>query len=170
VPHIDFHKKAELKKIKTYNMIKIDGFNIIDISVRTSNRNNQSAQDLAKLWGEFYEKGLLDKIPNKVSNDIYSIYTDYKSDFTDEYTTVIGMQVTSLEDIPAGLIGRQFSSDNFIRLVAKGSMPKAIVDVWMDVWNRDKELNRKYSYDFEVYGDKSQNGEDSEVDIYIAVH
>jgi len=151
-------------------MIKIDGFNIIDISVRTSNRNNQSAQDLAKLWGEFYEKGLLDKIPNKVSNDIYSIYTDYKSDFTDEYTTVIGMQVTSLEDIPAGLIGRQFSSDNFIRLVAKGSMPKAIVDVWMDVWNRDKELNRKYSYDFEVYGDKSQNGEDSEVDIYIAVH
>jgi len=150
-------------------MIKIDGFNIIGISVRTSNRNNQSAQDLAKLWGEFYEKGLFDKIPNKVSNDIYSIYTDYKSDFTDEYTTVIGMQVTSLEDIPAGLIGRQFSSDNFIRFVAKGSMPKVIVDVWMDVWNRDKELNRKYSYDFEVYGDKSQNGEDSEVEIYIAV-
>jgi len=79
------------------------------------------------------------------------------------------MQVTSLEDIPAGLIGRQFSSDNFIRFVAKGSMPKVIVDVWMDVWNRDKELNRKYSYDFEVYGDKSQNGEDSEVEIYIAV-
>jgi len=151
-------------------MIKIDGFNIIGISVRTSNRNNQSAQDLAKLWGEFYEKGLFDKIPNKVSNDIYSIYTDYKSDFTDEYTTVIGMQVTSLEDIPAGLIGQQFSSDNFIRFVAKGSMPKAIVDVWTDVWNRDKELNRKYSYDFEVYGDKSQNGEDSEVDVYIAVH
>ena len=151
-------------------MIKIDGFNIIGISVRTSNRNNQSAQDLAKLWGEFYEKGLFDKIPNKVSNDIYSIYTDYKSDFTDEYTTVIGMQVTSLEDIPAGLIGQQFSSDNFIRFVAKGSMPKVIVDVWMDVWNRDKELNRKYSYDFEVYGDKSQNGEDSEVDVYIAVH
>ena len=150
-------------------MIKIDGFNIIGILVRTSNRNNQSAQDLAKLWGEFYEKGLFDKIPNKVSNDIYSIYTDYKSDFTDEYTTVIGMQVTSLEDIPAGLIGRQFSSDNFIRFVAKGSMPKVIVDVWMDVWNRDKELNRKYSYDFEVYGDKSQNGEDSEVEIYIAV-
>jgi predicted transcriptional regulator YdeE len=151
-------------------MIKIDGFNIIGISVRTSNRNNQSAQDLAKLWGEFYEKGLFDKIPNKVSNDIYSIYTDYKSDFTDEYTTVIGMQVTSLDDIPGGLIGQQFSSDNFIRFVAKGSMPKAIVDVWTDVWNRDKELNRKYSYDFEVYGDKSQNGEDSEVDVYIAVH
>jgi len=48
-------------------------------------------------------------------------------------------------------------------------MPKAIVDVWMDVWNRDKELNRMYSYDFELYGEKSQNGEDSEVDIYIAV-
>ena len=150
-------------------MITLEGFSIIGISVRTTNKNNQAAQDLAKLWGEFYEKGLFDKIPNKVSNDIYSIYTDYKSDFTDEYTTVIGMQVTSLDNIPAGLIGRQFPSGNFTRFVAKGPMPKAIVDVWMDVWNRDKELNRMYSYDFELYGEKSQNGEDSEVDIYIAV-
>lgn len=31
-----------------------------------------------------------------------------------------------------------------------------------------KELDRKYSYDFEVYGQKSPNGENSEVEIYIA--
>jgi predicted transcriptional regulator YdeE len=48
-------------------------------------------------------------------------------------------------------------------------MPQAVIDTWMDIWKRDKELKRKYSYDFEVHGAKSQNGEGSEVEIFIAV-
>jgi predicted transcriptional regulator YdeE len=149
-------------------MTTIKGFNIIGISVKTTNKDNQAAQDIGKLWQQFYEENLFEKIPNKLSDDIYSIYTDYKSDFTDEYTTIIGMQVKSLENIPAGLIGRQFPSDNFEKITAIGPMPKAIVDVWTDIWKRDKELNRKYTYDFEVYGEKSRNGENSELEIYIA--
>jgi predicted transcriptional regulator YdeE len=149
-------------------MTTIKGFNIIGISVKTTNKDNQAAQDIGKLWQQFYEENLFEKIPNKLSDDIYSIYTDYKSDFTDEYTTIIGMQVKSLENIPAGLIGRQFPSDNFEKITAIGPMPKAIVDVWTDIWKRDKELDRKYTYDFEVYGEKSRNGENSEVEIYIA--
>lgn len=149
-------------------MITINEFKIIGISVKTTNKNNQSAQDIGKLWQQFYMENLFDKIPNKLCNDIYSIYTDYKSDFTEEYTTIIGVKVSSLENIPTGLIGRQFPSDNFVKYTAKGLMPKAIVEVWTDIWKRDKELGRKYTYDFEVYGEKSQNGENSEVEIYIA--
>ena len=47
-------------------------------------------------------------------------------------------------------------------------MPNAVVNTWLEIWHKDKELKRKYSYDFEVYGAKSQNGENSEVEIYIA--
>ena len=47
-------------------------------------------------------------------------------------------------------------------------MPNAVVTTWVDIWQKDKELDRKYSYDFEVYGEKSQNGENSEVEIFIA--
>ena len=102
---------------------------------------------------------MFDKIPNKFNNDIYSIYTDYKSDFTEDYTTIIGLKVNSLDTIPEGLIGRQFAADNFVQFIAKGQVPKAVLDTWASIWEQDKELNRKYSYDFEVYGDKSQNGE-----------
>jgi len=149
-------------------MITINEFKIIGISVRTTNKDYQSAQDIGKLWQQFYVEKLFDKIPNKLSSDIYSIYTDYKSDFTDEYTTIIGVQVSSLENIPAGLIGRQFPSDSFVNYSAKGLMPEAVAKTWTTIWERDKELNRKYTYDFEVYGEKSQNGENSEVEIYIA--
>ena len=144
------------------------GFKIIGISVRTTNKNNQSQQDLEKLWGKFFSENIIEKIPNKVSSNIITIYTDYKSDYTDEYTTIIGIPVSMLDEIPNGLIGREFEEENFQKFTAKGEMPNAVVNTWMDIWQRDKELNRKYTYDFEVYGQNSRNGKNSEVEIYIA--
>ena len=81
---------------------------------------------------------------------------------------IIGLKVASLEVIPDGLTGRHFSSETFTKFVAKGQMPGAVIDIWSMIWSRDGELKRKYSYDFEVYGDKSQKGADSEVSIYVA--
>lgn len=145
------------------------GFKIIGISTRTSNKNNQAQEDLGNLWGRFFAENILEKIPNKLSFEIFAIYTDYKSDYTEDYTTIIGVPVTTLEEVPAGLIGREFPSDNFQKFTAKGEMPKAVIDVWVTIWQRDQELKRKYSYDFEVYGPNSQNGENSEVEIYLSV-
>jgi predicted transcriptional regulator YdeE len=146
-----------------------NGFKIIGISIRTTNANGQSGQDLGKLWEQFFTENIIEKIPNKISNNILAIYTDYKSDYTGEYTTIIGVPVSTLDEIPSGLIGREFEADNFQKIVAKGEMPQSVANAWIDIWQRDKELDRKYSYDFEVYGEKSNNGENSEVEIFIAV-
>lgn len=150
--------------------MKTMGLKIIGIAVRTTNKDGQSARDIGELWGQFYSQNLLETIPNKLSNDIYSIYTDYKSDLTDEYTTIIGLQVSSLDTIPSGLIGRQFPTETFEVFTAKGEMPQAVMNTWLDIWQRDNELQRKYTYDFEFYGEKSQNGENSEVQIFIATN
>lgn len=150
--------------------MKTMGLKIIGITVRTTNKDGQSARDIGELWGQFYSQNLLETIPNKLSNDIYSIYTDYKSDFTDEYTTIIGLQVSSLDTIPSGLIGRQFPIETFEVFTAQGEMPQAVMNTWLDIWQRDNELQRKYTYDFEFYGEKSQNGENAEVQIFIATN
>ncbi|MDY3316279.1 GyrI-like domain-containing protein [Riemerella anatipestifer] len=145
-----------------------NGFKVIGISTRTTNKDNKSKEDLGKLWGQFYAENIFEKIPNKVSDEIFSIYTDYKSNYTEEYTTIIGVPVSTLNEIPSGLVGREFEAENFQKFVAKGEMPNAVINTWIDIWNRDEELNRKYTYDFEVYGENSQKGQDSEVEIYIA--
>lgn len=137
------------------NMTTINDFKIIGIAVRTTNKDNQSVQDLGKLWEKFYAENLIGIIPNKLSNDIYTVYTDYKSDYKDEYTTIIGLQVNSLDLIQNGLTGRQFPTEIFQVFTAKGQMPKAVMDTWLDIWQRDNELQRKYTYDFEHYGEKS---------------
>lgn len=147
----------------------INNFKIIGISVHTTNKANQSAQDLGKLWEQFFINNILDKVSNKLNNSIYAVYTDYKSDYTEEYTAIIGVSVAEIDQIPDGLIGREFPSESFQIFKAKGEMPNAVANSWSDIWKRDKELKRKYTYDFEVYDENSQNGENSVVDIYIAI-
>lgn len=146
-----------------------NNFKIIGISIETTNENGQAIIDLGALWGTFYTENVIEKIPNKTGNEVYSVYTDYESDHTGKYTTIIGSPVSSLDLIPDGLVGRTFEGANFKKFIAKGTMPNAIAETWKEIWQKDKELNRSYTYDFEVYGEKSQNSENSEVEIFIAV-
>ncbi|MBT0526984.1 effector binding domain-containing protein, partial [Riemerella anatipestifer] len=44
-----------------------NGFKVIGISTRTTNKDNKSKEDLGKLWGQFYAENIFEKIPNKVS-------------------------------------------------------------------------------------------------------
>ena len=155
---------------KNENMEYKDSFKVIGISTETTNENEKSIEDLGRLWQRFYEEDIPKKIPNKESEEVYSIYTDYESDYRGKYTSIIGMKVSSLDSIPEGFIGREFEGDNYIKFIAKGEMPDAIAEIWQQIWNKDEELNRKYTADFEVHGAKSQNGEDSEVEVYIATN
>lgn len=150
-------------------MNNINDFAVIGIEIRTTNKNGQSAHDLERLWQQFYDENVSYKIANKNSDDIYSIYTDYDSDYTGAYTCIIGLRVESLDEIPVGLVGREIKGKRYKRFIAKGKMPGALLSVWQNIWEKDEELNRAYTADFEVYGNKSNEGADSEVDIFIAL-
>lgn len=67
------------------------------------------------------------------------------------------------------MIGQEFQPENFKKFIAKGEMPKAVDDTWINIWEQDKNLNRKYPYDFELYGANCNKGTDSEVEIFVAV-
>ncbi|MFH6605092.1 GyrI-like domain-containing protein [Maribacter algicola] len=146
----------------------IADFKIIGISTRTTNENGESAKVLGELWGTFYSERISAKIPNKDSDEIYAMYTDYESDYTGKYTAIIGHKVKSLQVVPDGLIGREFKGGKYTKLVAKGEMPEAIVNLWEKVWEEDQKLMRRYTVDFEIYGAKSQNGTESEVEVFLA--
>lgn len=147
---------------------QLEKFKIIGIETETTNENGKSSTDLGRLWEKFYTENVPSKIPNKENDEIYSIYTDYESDFRGKYTSIIGLKVNSLDQIPDGLIGREFNGGKYQKFIAKGQMPNAVMESWKEIWTKDKELNRKYTADFEIYGKKSQNGKNSEVEIYIA--
>ena len=146
----------------------IPSFHVIGISVRTTNENGQAMQDIPALWARFMEEQVAAQIPGKINEDLYCIYTDYEKDHTRPYTTLLGCRVTSLEQIPRGMTGKTFTEGNYTRFTAKGNLAQGIVyNEWIKIWNTP--LDRAFTSDFEVYGAKSVNPENAEVDIFIAL-
>jgi len=148
--------------------VNIEAFKVIGITVRTTNEDGKAAKDIGELWNTFMSEGVLAKIPNKADTTIYSIYTDYESDHTKPYTTFLGCKVENLDEIPKGMTGKEFEGGNYIKLISKGDLTKgAVFEAWLKIWKMD--LDRVYTADFEVYGEKAQNPTDAEVDIFIAI-
>lgn len=147
---------------------KVQKFSVIGISVRTTNENEQAGQDIPALWNKFMSEGIAEKIPNKIDNSIYCIYTEYEKDHTKPYTTILGCKVKNLDTIPNGMIGKVFEEATYTKHIAKGNILQGMVfGEWTKIWNSN--LDRTFTSDFEVYGAKAQNPENAEVDIFVAV-
>jgi predicted transcriptional regulator YdeE len=147
---------------------KISGFSIIGIAVRTTNENGQSGKDIPALWQKFMVQGMLEKIPSKIDDTLYCIYTDYESDYTKPYTTILGCKVANIDNVPDGMVVKTFAGGSYTKYTAKGNLMQGIVfNEWVKIWDRD--IVRAYTADFEVYGEKAQNPADAEVDIFIAI-
>lgn len=148
--------------------VKIEPFNFVGISIRTTNENGQASNEIAELWGKFMSENILTKIPNKVDNEIYSLYTDYESDHTKPYTAILGCKVENLDNIPSGMVGKSFSGGTYKKTTAKGDLMQGlVVNQWSKIF--EMELDRTYDADFEIFGEKAQNPSNAEVDFYVGV-
>ncbi len=148
--------------------VKKEPFMVIGIKVRTTNENEQAGKDIVALWNTFMTEGILEKIPNKLSSEVYSIYTNYESDYTKPYDTILGCKVSTLKNIPEGMVGQSFDSGIYTNFTVKGDLSQGIVyGKWLEIWNID--LDRSYIADFEIYGEKAQNPTNAEVQIYVGV-
>ncbi len=148
--------------------MKHSKFDIIGISVRTTNENGQSSIDIPELWKRFFEEGLLERIPDKPDSSIYCVYTDYEKDFTKPYTVILGCRVNNLKTIPEGMVGKVIPGGDFMKFTAKGDVTQGSVFFeWKKIW--ESKIDRKYTADFEIYGEKARDPKNAEVDIFISV-
>lgn len=147
---------------------QIKPFSILGIAVRTTNENGQSMKDIPALWNRFFSEGIAAKIPGKVDDAIYCVYTDYEGDYTKPYTTILGCKVESLAKAPSGLTGKTIEQGLYEKFTASGNLEQGLVyQLWMKIW--DSPLDRAYTADIEVYGPKAKNPLSAEVDIFVAV-
>ena len=147
----------------------IEKFHIIGIAIRTINENGQSAQDIPKLWQTFFSENIINQIPNKIDSAIYCIYTDYEKDHTKPYTTILGCRVSNLDYVPENMVRKTVEQATYTKFIAKGNLTESVVfNEWVKIW--DTDLPRTFTADFEIYGDKAQQPENAEVEIFIAVN
>ncbi|HZZ76553.1 MAG TPA: GyrI-like domain-containing protein [Puia sp.] len=143
-------------------------FHVIGISVRTTNANNKALKDIGDLFGNFIGQNLMQMIPNKMTEDIYCVYTEYESDYNGPYTTIIGCKVTSLAGIPSGLIGKTIPQSKYEVYRSTGKLSISLVKTWETIWKSD--LDRRYTADFDIYGEKARDFDNAEMDTYVAIN
>ena len=150
-------------------------FSVIGIQVRTSNAKEVTGGGaIPKQWERFFKEGIADNIPNKVDSTVYAVYTNYASDYNGEYDFIIAMKVSRVSDIPPGMVAKKVPKGRYaIVTSAKGPVAQVVPQAWQRVYSLDdnKQLGgaRAYKADFELYDQRSQNPQDSQVDLYIGL-
>lgn len=151
------------------NIQEKEALTIVGISLRTTNENQQAMKDIPEFWHKFMEENIQEKLPNIVNPTVYALYTDYISDETEPYTMILGYEVSELDNIPEEFTVKVIPTNKYAKFVAKGDLTQdAVYNSWKEIWNTD--LDRAYSTDIEVYGEKATDPTNGEAEIYIALN
>lgn len=155
------------------NAIKNEAeFKVVGITLRTTNKAAIEEGTIQYLWQKFFMDQVISKVQNKVDGDIVALYYDFESDKDGEYTILIGVKVTSLDDIPSGLIGKYVAPEKRMIFVSQlGSIQDIVFDVWKTIWAQEdqKELNRTYGVDYELYDARSHNPVAAQIEVHIGI-
>jgi len=152
-----------------FTLKKIPEKIVMGVQRRTSNADGRSIEDIPACWQDFLAKDMARKIPHRAKTPaMFAVYSDYESDWTGEYSYMIGSEVIQADRIPEGLAVARIPSQTYAVFTATGHMPDAILGIWMSIWGT--KLPRTYTFDFEQYDARFTRRENKEADVYVAVN
>lgn len=151
------------------NNMRIDKFKLIGLKLtqRTTNENGQSAIDCGNLWQKFETENFKERISDKLGEEIYAVYFDYEGDHTKPFSYFIGCKVKPETETPKGMDSLLVPAAVYSKTIAKGKMTGCITDAWKDIWA--SKIDRAYNYDFEIYGERSKDWSNAEVEILVSI-
>lgn len=148
-----------------YEIVELEEKIVAGIGTRTTNEEGKSIQDIANVWQKLFAEGAYDKISNKQNHKTIGLYTEYEGDYTQPYYFMAGCEVSKAfaKDIATKIIPK----GRYAKFVITGDVQNSVGQAWAKIWNMD--LQRKYSCDFEEYQNNSEDMQNQEIHIYIAI-
>ncbi len=137
----------------------------IGLELRTNNDECSTAMPIHK--DRFFREDTVSKIPNKVGGDILALYTDYEGDFSKPYSWILGCEVSSLDEVPDGLVGKVIPESKYAVYTTEGEFPQGLIAAWTSVWTTP--LPRLYTCDFEIYPSDFDPVRNPKVKLCIAI-
>lgn len=158
-------------------LVKIEqrrGFYVAGLARRTDNAKEASGTgEIARVWQEFTDKHVADRIPGKLGRDLIAVYTDYESNQDGEYTYLLGTRVAELQELPAGLIGRYIPSGRYAEFTSeKGPITEVVPKMWQRVWAMSPlalKGRRAFEADYELYDERARDPKNAQVDLFIGL-
>ena len=137
----------------------------IGLKLRTDNQ--KCSLEMPAHKERFFNQNILARIPNKVNGNILAVYTDYEGDYTQPYSWILGAEVSSLDEIPAGLVGKVIPESKYAVFTTKGEFPQGLIAAWQAIWQSN--LSRSYTADFELYSSDFDPQRHPDVKVFIAI-
>ncbi len=134
-----------MKKYSQTKALKIAG-----IELRTS--NTEAFQTIPPFWGKFYGENTIEKISNKVSKDVYAVYTNFENEGVDNtgvYSLIIGCEVSDI-DASDSLKSVVVAPQERIVFEVEAGHPEKVGEKWIEIWQRN-DLNSTIVADYELY-------------------
>lgn len=151
-----------------YEIVNLQEKIVAGIGVETTNKNMKAMADIGMLWGRFIGEKIIDTIPMRVNEKAIGLYTEYEGDYTKPYKFYCAVEVSSAIDEKDDIVTKVIQSGKYGKFTVKGHMQKAVGEAWEKIWSMD--LDRKYSCDFEVYHNDSEDINNQTIDIYISLN
>lgn len=149
-----------------YEIVEVSEKTILGLMTKTTNQNMQAVKEIGTLWNKFLNESY-SETKCKRDDKVMGIYTDYEGDFTMPYNFIAGCEVMNTEDIQQPLVVRKIPSGKYAKFSAQGHCQSIVAEMWEEIWKT--KLDRKYSYDFEVYHCNPANEKEQKIDIYISL-
>jgi predicted transcriptional regulator YdeE len=151
-------------------------FQVIGIAASTSDAKEASPDAIiGKQWHRFMSEDLINKIPNRVDQTIYAVYTDYTSDANGQYTLILGAKVPPIPNpkIPDGMVIKTVPAGRYAVFTSeRGPVAKVVPEAWRQIWayySSPQNGQRAYQADFEVYDQRAADPNNAQVDIYVGL-
>lgn len=140
-----------------------DGFTVVGLTVRTTNEKEAGGQgQIPQLWQGVMAGDKLSQIPNRVSDDLVVVYSDYASDSTGEYNYTLGVRVSSADKVPDGYVVRKIQAGKYAVIQSDQGPPQEVIPA---LWQKIAQMTpqqlggeRAYKTDFETYPDVADWG------------
>ena len=148
----------------------LEEFKLIGIALgkKTTNENGQAGIDCGNMWQKFEKGDYANKIPDKISDEVFAVYHAYEGDYTKPYSYFIGCKVKSETEVPEGMDSLLIAAATYQQMTAKGKIPDCIISAWQTIWS-SPDINRAYQADFEIYDSRSKDWTNAEVEIFLSV-
>jgi predicted transcriptional regulator YdeE len=145
---------------------ELEDFFVIGISARV---DMKTAEDLiGRLWRRWFMEDLGRKIKNKVSDDVYNIYTNYEGNQTKPYTCFLGCCVESIDWIPNGMQALDVKGGKYAVFDVNGRLPDVVLDTWAGIYKMDT-FERRWAVDFDRYGPEAMNPDAAKLKTYVSI-
>ncbi len=149
---------------------------LVGITARTSNalEMNLETAKIGSTMQKFFSAGMQAQIlKRKNPGRVFAVYTNYESDEHGQYTYFLGEEVADFENIPQGFEILTISQQSYVKFTSEpGQIPAVCINMWRNIWKMnaaDLGGKRAYIADFEIYDERSQDPQNTILDIYIGL-